>query len=172
MQTTIHTVLRIQGTITASSTAATSTAISPALSGSNDWASFSALYDEFRIDSASITLNFQPILVGTSTTYSNGIATAIDPNASNAVSFANLSDYQNFVLHPITTVRPFVVRSFPVVAPHNAAGVLLPAWQPMDGVADVFGPTVLLSTASTINSAGTVPIPYVLTYRVSFRMRR
>lgn len=167
--------LRIAGTINCSSTAATSVALAPALSGSNDWASFAALYDEFKLDRVDIALNFGLIMSQSSTAAGiySGVASAIDPNYSAAVTYANLSDYQNYRLHPVTTVAPFVRRAWPAPAPHDVTtNAMLTEWQPVDNIGNIGFHTFLLATAATVNTSGSAQIPYVLTYHVSFRMRR
>jgi len=171
--TTINTILRIGGNLTCSSTAATSVAIAPALSGSNDWASFAALYDEFKVSSVDVVFNFGPIVASTDSAFQSGIATAIDPNEAAAVSYANLSDYQNFVLHPITSIRPQVRRSWRVGGPYNVSNHMLDLpWQALDQVANVRYTTLLVASNLQLSSTTAYLVPYVLTYHVSFRMRR
>jgi hypothetical protein len=169
---TVNTILRIEGALACSSTAATSVAIAPALSGSNDWASFAALYDEFKVNSIDVVFSFGPIVASTDSAYQSGIATAIDPNESAAVTYANLSDYQNFVLHPITSFRPQVRRSWGVACPYNISNHMLDRpWQATAQQANVRYTTLLAASNLQLSSTVAYSVPYVLTYHVSFRMR-
>jgi hypothetical protein len=169
---TLNTILRIEGALTCSSTAVTSTAIAPAISGSNDWASFAALYDEFKVNSIDVVFNFGPIVASTDSAFQSGIATAIDPNESAAVTYANLSDYQTFVLHPITAYRPQVRRSWPCRACYNLSNHMLDQpWQQCSQQANFRYTTLLIASNLQLSSTVAYSVPYVLTYHVSFRMR-
>jgi hypothetical protein len=172
--TTLHTtstVMRIANSITCSSVAATSTATRPVLSSATDWASYAALYDEFKINSVSITVN-GALLVPYLTAGTNGaIATAIDPaSPSTGVAYAALTDYQNFSLHQLTSDRPYLTRTWRVPQP-VFGGVFVNPWQPVTAVDTTYFGSFLFSSLATA-AATAAALPYVITLRCSFRMRR
>jgi len=128
-------------------TSALSSAYTTSVISCTDWSSFAAVYDEFRVNSITIQVNATLALPYLVNGTNGGFGTAVDPTDAKAQTFAEIADYQSFISHQLTSVRPYVTRRWVAPAPHDTTtNEVLPAWQPTDRAGSVAWSTFLVST--------------------------
>jgi len=141
-----------------------------------EWAAFSALYDEFKVSSIKVDLDFhRHLLFGDNNAAGNSntvLLWAYDPTVSAAKSFDKVADYSNSEFVPYSAAHPVVSRVCkPLGEVVTASSEILKGWQMTSEAANCKEGSLLLSGPAA-PVASNVPLFYKIVWTVRFRLRQ
>lgn len=165
MRTTITTA----NTITIGTSAALNTALALTVNGSNEWASFAALYDEYKVHKVSIQIN--AVRPSSSTSSALVFWDAYDPTVSSGKTYDKVADYTNSKLLNFNATHCMAKRLVRPIGEVNTSNeVVNKGWVPCSQASNLISGTYLLSTTSTLTGSP-LDVYYKVVWDVSFRLR-
>ncbi len=165
MKTTITTA----NTITIGTSAALNTALALTINGSNEWSSFAALYDEYKVKKVRIELN--AVRPSSSSASALVFWDAYDPTVSSGKTYDKVADYTNSRLLPFNATHCKSMRVVKPIGEVNTSNeVVNKGWVPCSQASNLISGTYLLSTTSVL-SGTPLDVYYKVVWEVEFRMR-
>ncbi len=165
----LRTTITTANTITVGTSAVLNTALALSVYGSNEWASFAALYDEYKVHRVHIEIN--AVRPSSSTALSLVFYDAYDPTVSSGKTYDKVADYTNSRLLGFNATKCLAKRTVKPIGEVNTSNeVVNKGWVPCSQAQNLISGTYLLSDTSVL-SGTPLDIFYKVVWEVSFRLR-